>query len=310
MNRCPITYELCDDKYSKTGLKMLSPYLDHLDDLAYSASEQRHEAAMRATRMSVQGVQPKLSAVLKQKEQRFEVVDIHGKFILKPQHHIFPQLPENEALTMRMAESCGIEVPLHGMVYSKDGSLTYFIKRFDRHGRNKKLAVEDFAQLAGLTRDTKYNYSIEKLIRLVEEHCTFPVLEKARLFHRILFNYLVGNEDMHMKNYSLIRQENKIELAPAYDFLSSTLVLKGNIEESALTIKGKKNNLTKNDLIKYLGQERLSLNDRIISNTLNQLSNARKDWYRLIGISFLNDEFKEKYSELVHERSGRLGVGS
>ena len=308
MKRCPISYEICDDKYAKAGLKMLSPKLEQLNDLAYSASEQRHEAAMRAGRMSVQGVQPKLSAIFNMKHQGFEVVDIHGKFILKPQHHLFPQLPENEDLTMKMAGSCGIEVPIHGMVYSKDGTLTYFIKRFDRHGRNKKSAVEDFAQVAGLTRDTKYKYSIEKLIRLVEEHCTFPALEKARLFHRILFNYLVGNEDMHMKNYSLIRRDNKIELAPAYDFLSSTLVLKGNIEESALTLNGKKNNLTKNDLIKYLGHERLNLNDRIISNILNQLGTAKPAWQHLIRISFLSNDFKEKYSELVHERSRRLGI--
>ncbi|MEA3479847.1 MAG: HipA domain-containing protein [Bacteroidota bacterium] len=308
MNRCPISYESCNDKYANAGLRILSPHLVQLNDLAYTAAEQRHEAAMRAARMSVQGVQPKLSAVLNPKQQRFDVVDIHGKFILKPQHHIYPQLPENEDLTMRMAKSCGIEVPIHGMVYAKDGSLTYFIKRFDRYGRNKKIAVEDFAQVAGLTRDTKYNYSIEKLIRLVEEYCTFPVLEKARLFHRILFNYMVGNEDMHMKNYSLIRMDNKIELAPAYDFLSSTLVLKGNIEESALTIKGKKSNLTNNDLLSYLGKERMNLNDRTISNILINLSNAQKEWYRLISISFLNDEHKEKYMELVRQRSRKLDI--
>ena len=308
MKRCSISYETCDGKYAPAGLKFLSPHLTQLLDLPYSASEQRHEAAMRAVRVSIQGVQPKLSAVLNVKEQRFDVVDIHGKFILKPQHHIFPQLPENEDLTMRMASLTGIEVPLHGMVYSNDGTLTYFIKRFDRFGRNKKLALEDFAQVAGLTRDTKYNYSTEKLIKLVDQYSTFPVLEKAKLFHRILFNYLVGNEDMHMKNYSLIRRDEKIELAPAYDFLSSTLVLRGDIEETALTIKGKKSNLTRNVLINYLGKERMSLNEQTISNILDALSNAQKEWHHLISISFLNKEFKERYAELLSERSKKLGI--
>jgi len=306
MNRCPISYEACDGKYANPGLRSLSPHLEQLDDLAYDAAEQRHEAAMRSAWMSIQGVQPKLSAVLNVKAHCFDVVDIHGKFILKPQHHIFPQLPENEDLTMRMARLAGIEVPLHGMVYSKDGSLTYFIKRFDRHGRNKKLAVEDFAQIAGLTRDTKYNYSTEKLIELVDNYSTFPVLEKAKLFRRILFNYLVGNEDMHMKNYSLIRRDQKIELAPAYDFLSTTLVLKGNIEETALPIKGKQSNFSSTVLIDYLGKERMNLNERSISNILDDLSSAQKKWNEMISISFLSSEFKEHYTELLTKRSKQL----
>lgn len=308
MNRCPISYETCEGKYSINGLKSLSPQLAQLNDLPYSASEQRHESAVRAAKMSIQGVQPKLSAVLNTKASRFDVVDIHGKFILKPQHHIYPQLPENEDLTMKMAAAAGIEVPLHGMIYAKDGTLTYFIKRFDRVGRNNKLALEDFAQLAGLSRDTKYQYSIEKLIELVEKHCTFPLIEKAKLFRRILFNYLVGNEDMHMKNYAFIRRNGKIEHAPAYDFLNTTLVLRGNVEESALTLKGKKSNFTGKILVNYLGHDRLALNDKSITLILDALSNAKKGWHQLISISFLTPEFKEKYAELLEQRISRLGI--
>jgi len=308
MNRCPISYEPCKGNYAEAGLKILSPKLQQLKNLSYSASEQRHEAAMRAVRMSIQGIQPKLSAILNIKSERFEVVDIHGKFILKPQHHIYPQLPENEDLTMRMARYSGIEVPLHGMVYSRDGTLTYFIKRVDRFGRNKKLAVEDLAQLAGLKRDTKYHYSIEKLIKLIDHYCTFPVLEKAKLLHRILFNFLVGNEDMHMKNYSLIRRGRKIELAPAYDFLNSTLVLKGDIEETALSIKGKKSQLKSSDFIDYLGKERMNLNVKTISNILDILSSDQKQWNHLINISFLDNEYKERYTKLLQQRSKTLKI--
>lgn len=130
MNKCPITYENCEGKYSLNGLKILSRNLKGLNDIEYSAEEQRHEAAKRATKMSIQGVQPKLSAILNIQLSKFEIVDTYGKFIIKPQHYIYPQLPENEDLTMKMASKCGIETPGHGMVYSKDGTLSYFIKRY------------------------------------------------------------------------------------------------------------------------------------------------------------------------------------
>ena len=308
MNRCPITYELCDGKYSSLGIKQISSQLTRLNDLGFSAEEQRHEAALRATKMSIQGVQPKLSAILNIKRGTFNLVDINGKFILKPQHHIFPELPENEDLTMKMAKVSGIEVPLHGMIYSKDGSLTYFIKRFDRTGRYSKLAIEDFAQLAGFTRDTKYNYTVEKLIGIIDKFCTFPMVEKVKFFKRFLFNYLTGNEDMHLKNYSLLRRDGKIELSPAYDFLNTSIVLKGDIEETALKIKGKNRNLTKNILIEYLGKERLSLNSRIINNILSDLGNAYKEWISLLEKSFLSDDLKEAYLGLLSKRASRLGI--
>src|SRR6056297_2408727 len=164
MNKCPITYENCEGKYSQNGLKILSRNLKGLKDIDYSAEELRHEAARRATKMSIQGVQPKLSAILNVQQSKFEIVDVKGKYIIKPQHHIYPKLPENEDVTMKMASKCGINTPINGMVYSKDGALSYFIKKYDRTGKNKKLHVEDFAQLAGETRETKYNFSVEKLI--------------------------------------------------------------------------------------------------------------------------------------------------
>ena len=245
MNRCPITYDECGSElYSLKGLKLISPALKELSLLKLTAEELRAEAMVRACKMSVQGVQPKLSAILNIKKGFFEIVDLNGKYILKPQHTFFQELPQNEDLTMRLAVTIGIEVPLHGLVWSKDDSLTYFIKRFDRKGQHDKIAVEDFSQLAGLGRDTKYNYSMERVVKLIDTYCTFPVIEKTELFKRVLFNFLVGNEDMHLKNYSLITQKGKVRLSPAYDFLNSSIVLKGDIEEIALPVKGKKSNLT------------------------------------------------------------------
>lgn len=302
MSRCPITYELTDSTYSRNGLNLLSRNLSDLNAIEYSAEEQRHEAALRSTKLSIQGVQPKLSAVLNIKQSKLEIVDIKGEYIVKPQHHIYPQLPENEDLTMKLAAKCGIITPIHGMVYSKDGSLSYFIKRFDRYGKNNKLPLEDFAQLAEEKRETKYDYSIEKLIKILDDNCTFPQIEKSKFFKRFLFNFLVGNEDMHLKNYSLITRNEIIELSPAYDFLNTSIVLGKDIEESALSLAGKKKKFNRSILIDYLGEERLKLNAKIIANALEDLKNAFPFWFDLIKISFLNQSLKNSYTELLKNR--------
>jgi serine/threonine-protein kinase HipA len=309
MNRCPITYEPCGELlYSENGLKLLSPALKGLTLLNFSAEELRYEAMTRASKMSVQGVQPKVSAILNIKNGRFDIVDNKGRYILKPQHHIFPELPQNEDLTMRLAATAGIDVPLHGMVYSKDHSLTYFIRRFDRKGQKDKVPVEDFAQLAGLSRDTKYNYTMEKLVKLIDYFCTFPVIEKAGLFKRVIFNYLVGNEDMHLKNYSVIIRNGKVELSPAYDLLNTSIVLKGDAEEIALPVMGKKSNLTSEILISYFGKDRCSLPDKVVAKTLNEIRASVPRWFILIENSFLSPVLKEKYRTLLQARLKVLGL--
>lgn len=303
MNRCPITYEPCGTaKYSEKGLKMISTKLIGLNDLPYTASELRKEAANRAKKLSIQGVQPKLSASISIVDQEFKVVDQFGTYIIKPQNDIFPELPENEDLTMRMAKVLGINVPFHGMVFGKDGSLSYFIKRFDRYGKGKKYATEDFAQLTGNTRDTKYRFSMEKLVPVIEEFCTFPVVEKVEFFKRIVFCFVTGNEDMHLKNFSLITKNGKTTLAPAYDLLNSSIAIKSPEEEIALTLKGKKSNLKASDFTDYYAKERLQLNEKTIEAILQDMFQAKQKWKDLISISFLSDGMKEKYSQILEHR--------
>jgi len=303
MNRCPITYELCGtEKYSVKGMRLIAPKLTHLNDLPYTAVELRQEAANRATKQSIQGVQPKLSAAVSIVDQEFKIVDQFGTYIIKPQNDLFPQLPENEDVTMRMAKVFGLVVPFHGMLYGKDGSLSYFIKRFDRHGKGKKWATEDFAQLTGNTRDTKYRFTMEELIPVLDEYCSFPVIEKADFFKRILFCFVTGNEDMHLKNFSLITKNGKTTLSPIYDFLNSTIAIKNPDEEIALPLKGKKSNLKANDFIDYYAKDRLQLNEKTIATILEQMKKATPKWKELLAISFLSDELKEKYLELLEAR--------
>jgi serine/threonine-protein kinase HipA len=307
MNRCPITYELCgEQKYSAQGLKLLSPKLKDLLDFPYNKGDQLKQAMARATKMSIQGVQPKLSARLNVSAGIFEIADQGGNFIIKPQNDLYEELPENEDLTMRLAALAGIEIPLHGMIYSKDGSRSYFIKRFDRLPKKKRVAVEDFAQLTGQTRETKYSSSMEKVAGVLDQFCTFPLIEKQKLFRLTIFNFLCGNEDMHLKNFSLIRRNGKVEISPSYDLLNTTIAMPNPQEEFALTLAGRKSKITKENLIDYFGSERLGLTPIIIEKTLQEIENQKLKWYKQIQISFLSEEMKKKYVELMSLRWARI----
>lgn len=304
MRRCPLTYELSKERYSPKGIHLLSSRLKTLHDFPYTAKEQVEIAIRLASKLSIQGVQPKLSAILSLKKGEFEAVENGGKFIIKPPHQIYSELPENEDLTMRLAKEAGIEVPQHGLIYNKDESLSYFIKRFDRAGRHK-LAVEDFGQLLELDRETKYAASIENIISVIVKRCTFPKIEFLKLFRLILFNFLVGNEDMHIKNLSLITRDGKIELSPAYDLLNSTIVMNVK-EEMALTLNGKKSNFKASDFLVYLARQRLELEDSTIEKCLDHYKGVLPKWREWIQHSFLSEEKKRKYLEVVESRWTRL----
>ena len=134
--------------------------------------------------------------------------------------------------------------PLHGMMWAKDNTLTYFIKRFDRRGQNDKVPIEDFTQLAGLSRDTKYNYSMEKVVSLIDTYCTFPAIEKVKLFKLVLFSFIIGNDDMHLKNFSMINLNGKILLSPCYDLVNTIIEYRNPEDEIALPLQGKRKKLT------------------------------------------------------------------
>jgi serine/threonine-protein kinase HipA len=304
-HRCPITYEDIPvaSRYSQRGLRRLSKTLADLRDLPYSAEEQIIEARKRSSKMSIQGVQPKLSAKLRVKESIFSLVEQGGTYILKPPQRLYPFLPENEDLCMKMAGAAKIPVPLHGLIYAQDGTLTYFVKRFDRMGRGKKRPLEDFAQLSGKSRDTKYGSSMEQVVSIINEHCSFPMIERMELFRRTLFCFLVGNEDMHLKNFSLLTIDGKITLSPAYDMVNTSVYYTdSSVEELALPLKGKKKNLTRNDFLKYFAQERLQLESGAIESVLESLREAIQQWEQWIARSFLDEPFKEAFRQLVNRR--------
>jgi serine/threonine-protein kinase HipA len=310
MANCPINLEPLPTgrSYSETGLRSIHSKLKHLEPLEYSYAAQLAEVRQRSDKMSIQGVQPKLSAVLKLKDSSFALVDRGGRFILKPNPLAYEEVPANEALTMRMAAEVGIEVPVHGLLRAKDDSWVYFVKRYDREGRTGKVHVEDFAQLSGATRVTKYDSSLERVVQLVEQFCTFPAIEKPKLAKRLLFCFLTGNEDMHLKNFSIWMQDGVVSLTPAYDLLNSTLVLENAKEESALPLQGKKRKLTKELWLDYFCKERLKLNESQIDKIVKELQKAMPAFNRLIGQSLLSEDRQAGYRTILHARAKRLGL--
>ena len=208
---------------------------------------------------------------------------------------------------MRMARAVGIEVPTHGLLRAIDDSLTYFIRRFDRQGRGR-LPVEDFAQLSGADRDTKYDSSMEKVAAVVDAFCTFPAIERVKLFERTLFSFLIGNEDMHLKNFSLITRDGKTEMSPAYDLLNTTIAIPKPREQMALPLNGKKTNFTRKDLMDYYGKQRLQINDRVLSGVLTRFQEGFAEWLKLLDQSFLSNDMRQRFYILLSERKQRLGL--
>ena len=308
MKACPISLEPIEDdrSFSSSGLRTLHPQLKQLLPLPLTHEEQILEARRRADKMSVQGVQPKLSAVLKPKDGRLEIVDQGGRFILKPNPPPFEEVPANEALTMTLARSSGIEVPVHGLLPAADGSWVYFVRRFDRVGRGGRLHQEDFAQLTGAGRETKYDSSLEQVARVVETRCTFPILDKAKLARLLLFCFLTGNEDMHLKNFSLVVRDGVVGLSPGYDLLNTTLVLENAAEESALPLRGKKRKLTRHDWVDYFCRERLRLPASIITDILSGLHDGLGKWKEMIQRSHLSAPRQERYLQILLNRHQRL----
>jgi serine/threonine-protein kinase HipA len=306
--RCLITNEPWEGPgpYSPAGLRLLDRRLQSLAPLPYTKDQLLEEAAARAVKMSIQGMQPKVSTVLRVTAGHMEIVDNGGRYIVKPPHLVYAELPENEALTMSLAATLGIEVPVHGLLRNGDQTYSYFVRRFDRAGWSKQ-PVEDFAQLSGASRDTKYDSSTERLIEIIDRFCTFPALERIKFLDRFLCAYLTGNEDMHLKNWSLITRNDKVELSPAYDLLNSTIPHPRNREELALPLHGKKINLRANDFWRYLAGDRLHLAPALVEQTRARFAAACSDWPARIEASFLSAEMKTRYQTLLTERRARLG---
>lgn len=254
--------------------------------------------------IAVTGVQPKLSLNIEKNKgevSRLTIVGLQGNYILKPPSEDYAQLPENEDLTMHLAELIKIKTAQHSLIRLRSGETAFITKRFDRK-KGEKIAVEDFCQLSENLTEHKYRGSVEKIGKLTYQLTANKGFEAQRLFELVLFCYLTGNADMHLKNFSLIENIfGEYELSPAYDLLNTTLVILNDKEESALTINGKKSRLKLNDFNKLA--ESLLINEKALQAIYTRFYTIIPEWIAMIKLSFLSAEMQESYIHILKQRS-------
>ena len=279
-------------------------------ELPYTEA-QMAELALKVvqTMVTVTGVQAKLSLHLESPEgkrapKRFTIVGLWGGYILKPPTAHYKQLPEVEDLTMHLAQIAKIAVVPHCLIRLQNGSLAYITKRIDRHKKNK-LHMEDMCQLTERLTEDKYHGSYEQIAKAIVKYSSNPGLDVVNFFEQVLFSFLTGNADMHLKNFSLILKPGVGNvLAPAYDLVATALVNPADKEDLALTLNGKKKKITRNDFIAAF--RTLNLDPKQQENIFRKMVSAKAGWMDFIGISFLSDDFKERLMTIIEQRFKRI----
>jgi serine/threonine-protein kinase HipA len=257
--------------------------------------------------VAVTGVQSKLSLALekhKNELSRLTIVGLHGHYILKPPSKEYRELPQNEDVTMHLASLVKIKTAQHCLIKIASGELAYITKRFDRD-KKEKIAVEDFCQLTDSLTEHKYRGSIEKVAKTTHQFTTNKGFEVLRLFELILFCYLTGNADMHLKNFALLENAlGEFELSPAYDLVSTALVIADDKEESALTINGKKSRLKKKDFDALALS--MDINTKVLGSIYTKFEKVLPKWIDFIKQSFLSKSMQKNYIELIQAKHQNL----
>lgn len=257
---------------------------------------------------TVTGVQAKLSLDItrgaKNEPQRFTIVGLWGRFILKPQTDRFDNLPENEDLTMHLAEAVGIKTVPHSLIRFADGELCYITRRIDRSKKGDKYAMEDMCQLSERLTEDKYKGSYERIAKLIRKYSSAPLLYVINFWEIVIFSWLTGNADMHLKNFSLFKPKEAYILTPAYDLLSTAIVMPEDDEELALTLNGKKKKIKREDFEKAMRDN--GLDEKSITNIFNKFEKIIPKWFLIIEESFLGAELQTGYRERIERMAKRL----
>ncbi|MFA6813315.1 MAG: HipA domain-containing protein [Bacteroidaceae bacterium] len=312
MNRCLYCYKelnndekdfhpSCIKKFFQTKELPLLPYTrKNLEELAKTVIR---------SQTTLTGVQPKLSLDFQDRQsvpQRFTIVGLWGRFILKPQTDRFEHLPELEDLTIHLAEIAGIETVPHSLIRFEDGELNYITRRIDRTKKGEKIAMEDMCQLSERLTEYKYKGSHEQIAKIIVKYSNTPMLDLVRFWEEVVFCWITGNADMHLKNFSLYnRFDGEYVLTPAYDMLSTSLVMPEDTEELALTLNGKKRKIKKNDFIAAMTKS--NLNDKMMQNIFEKFLVMQQQWLDFIDISFIPTNMKEEYKKLIQQKLILLG---
>ena len=292
-------HQKCSRTFFGTKTAPLLPYtLDQMSELAKQVVERS---------VSVPGVQPKLSMSLvkeaKDRDSRLTIVGVlGGNFIFKPPNKDFPEMPENEHASMRLAEMFGIRVVPSSLIRLQSGELSYITKRIDRKEDGNKIHMIDMFQITEAF--DKYKSSMEKIGKAINAYSENTLLDKLSFFELAVFSFLSGNNDMHLKNFSMIKKAYGWSLAPAYDLINVSILIPDDSEELALTLDGKKRKLKKEHFIR-LGRE-LGLTSKQIDGVFNRFITKRERAADLINQSFMSVQFKNKYQTVLDERFLRL----
>ena len=289
---------------------------DRMPDIDVSKSELEALVVKTVNKgLTVPGVQKKLSLHLSQEDgiPRLTMVDYPTGYILKPQSESFSVLPEAEHFVMKLALKFGIKTAPCGLVRMQnqgDETYAYITRRVDRittSGKTKMLAMEDFCQLGQRLTQEKYKSSCEKVGKILLQYSSNPIIDSSELYMRLLYCYLTGNSDMHLKNYSLIETEpgsRRFVLSPAYDLLPVNVVMPEDTEETALPLNGKKRNLTKKDFLTFA--EGLGINPAASKKIMEKYLKLEEMAIGEIDKSFMPDDMKESMAKLMQERFEKL----
>ncbi len=315
MHKCLYCYKELDENQVDYHPRCIMAFYGtkHAPLLPYHLSEMEQLSKESAElSITVPGVQPKLSlgwikTVLENGHQgRLTIMDaLEGNYILKPQNADYPQMPEIEHLSMKLAELFKIDVVPVNMIRLQSGELCFITKRIDRNPDGSKNHMIDFLQILELA--DKYKGTMETLGKNIGDLSANTLLDKLRFFESTVFNYIIGNNDMHLKNYSMFLSEMGWVLSPFYDLLNVKLILPKDKEDTALLLGGKKENFNK-IYFDQLGAV-LKLNDKQINAVYKRLKKWLPEAIQLIEISFLTDDYKNSYKELITQRVGLLAIG-
>ena len=285
--------------FGSTSVPTLPYTRDNIKDLA-------REIVTAST--TVTGVQAKLSLDIARgntgEPQRFTIVGLWGRYILKPQTDRFANLPENEDLTMHMAEAAGIKTVPHSLIRFADGELCYITCRIDRTKAGEKIAMEDMCQLSERLTEDKYKGSYERIAKLIRQYSSAPLLDIVNFWEVVVFSWLTGNADMHLKNFSLFRPGENYMLTPAYDLLSTALAMPEDEEELALTLNGKKKRIKREDFEKAMLDS--GMDDKAIANIFYRFVKAIPKWHKMINESFLPTVLQNAYHDKIDTMAKRV----
>ena len=251
------------------------------------------------------GVQAKLSLDIdkggRNRPDRFTIVGLWGKFILKPQTDTYRALPELEDVTMHMAEAARIATVPHALIRFRDGELCYITRRVDRRDDGSKVPMEDMCQLTERLTEYKYKGSYEQIAKAIRRYSATPQLDVVNFWEVVVFSWITGNADMHLKNFSLYNPDGAgYTLTPAYDMLSTHLAMPEDNEELALTLNGKKRKLRRDDFIKSITSS--GVDAKVIDNMARRFGRALPQWFWLIDRSFLPEDMRRAYKSLILRR--------